>query len=97
MVVGDNDRHAQAVGIGDRLPRLNAAVRRNDKRCALLIGPVNRPRFNVVAVVLAVRHAVNQLRAQRRQRPHVDRRAGDPVHIIIAMHKDRLACSPARL
>ncbi len=91
MMVCDNDRHAEAVGIRHGFPRLNAAVRGNDKRRALLFRPINRLRLDVVAVVFAMRYAVNEFRAQGGQCAHIERRAGDAVYVIVAMHKDRLA------
>ncbi len=95
-MVGDDEVNAQGPRLRRRFVGADAAVHRHDQPGALRMQPFDGLRLETVAVLVAVRHEVRDLAADELDRAAQDDRGGNAVHVVVAVHDNRLASRDRR-
>ena len=87
MMVGDHYRDASGLRLGHRLHSGDAAVARDDERCADLAGVGQAGWSEVIPVPQAMRHEGNRVRPSHPQRPGQERGGALAVYVVVTMHQ----------
>ena len=88
VMVGDDDIHPERARRRDLLDRGHRAVDRDQQLRAAGRQPLDRAAGEPVSVVDPRGQVPVDVRAQRAQRSHQDRRRADAVHVVVAVHGD---------